>query len=74
MASSELPDFENLPRIDGMPQGCAWGLFDRDGKKDLLGTLNLPTPSVVRAAYPEARDSIPISLKSVSRFGLACRE
>lgn len=62
MTSSHIPDFDDLPRIEGMPQGCAWGLFDRDGKKDVLGTLNLLSPSVVRAAYSEARDGVSISL------------
>ena len=65
MDSSQLPGFDDLPRIEGMPQGCAWGIFDREGKKDLIGTLNLLTPSVVKAAYAEARDGKSISLKSV---------
>ena len=46
-----------------MPQGCAWGVFDKDGKKDLLGTLNLLTPEVVKGACAEARDGVSISLK-----------
>ncbi|KAI0482666.1 hypothetical protein GGR56DRAFT_670518 [Xylariaceae sp. FL0804] len=40
--------------MPNMPQGCAGGLFDRDGREDLLGTLNLLTPSVVKAACAEA--------------------
>ncbi|KAI8317291.1 hypothetical protein K4K59_008590 [Colletotrichum sp. SAR11_240] len=62
MDASHLPDFDDLPRIEGMPQGCAWGVFDRDGKKDLIGTLNLLTPAIVKSAYNEARDGISISL------------
>ncbi|KAF2416023.1 hypothetical protein EJ08DRAFT_673788 [Tothia fuscella] len=57
----DLPNFDE-PNVLGMPQGCAWGLFDKNGKKDLLGTINLLTPEVVRAALSEARDSISISL------------
>lgn len=58
-----LPDFDHLPKVEGMPQGCAWGLFDKDGKKDLLGTLNLLTPAVVKAAAAEVQDGVSISLK-----------
>ncbi|KAL6703137.1 hypothetical protein ACN47E_010199 [Coniothyrium glycines] len=56
------PDFDDLPAVPGMPQGCAWGIFDKDGKKDLLGTLNLLTPDVVAAACKEARDGVSVSL------------
>ncbi|KAI1828434.1 putative cyclase-domain-containing protein [Xylaria intraflava] len=62
MDPAKIPDFDSLPEVKGMPQGCAWGLFDRDGKKDLLGTLNLLTPDVVKGAAAEARDGISISL------------
>jgi hypothetical protein len=63
MISPKLPDFDHLPEVKGMPQGCAWGLFDRHGKKDVLGTINLLTPDVVKAALAEGRDGISISLK-----------
>ncbi|KAH7001757.1 putative cyclase-domain-containing protein [Macrophomina phaseolina] len=57
-----VPDFDDLPKVGGMPQGCAWGIFDIDGKKDIFGTLNHLTPEVVAAAAKEAKDSISISL------------
>ncbi|KAJ5368908.1 uncharacterized protein N7496_008668 [Penicillium cataractarum] len=57
-----LPSFDELPPVKGMPQGCAWGLFDRDGHKDHLGCLNLLTPSVVQSALREARDGESVSL------------
>ncbi|KAL9071506.1 MAG: hypothetical protein Q9157_005448 [Trypethelium eluteriae] len=57
-----IPDFDSLPSVKDMPQGCAWGIFDKDGKKDVHGTLNLLTPSVIKAAYAEARDGVHISL------------
>ncbi|CAO2649616.1 Nn.00g070010.m01.CDS01 [Neocucurbitaria sp. VM-36] len=60
--ASTIPNFDNLPAVEGMPQGCAWGIFDKDGEKDLRGTLNLLTPEVVAAACKEARDGISISL------------
>jgi len=59
---SNLPDFDSLPPVENMPQGCAWGIFDNDGKKDHLGCLNLLTPKVVQEAYKEARDGVSISL------------
>ena len=58
-----IPDFDSLPPVKDMPQGCAWGIFDKDGKKDVYGTLNLLTPSVVKAAGAEIKDGVSISLK-----------
>ncbi|OQD82958.1 hypothetical protein PENANT_c019G11720 [Penicillium antarcticum] len=63
---ASLPDFDDLPPVEGMPQGCAWGVFDKNGKKDLLGTLNLLTPEVVKAAAAEVRQGVSLSLKSVT--------
>lgn len=34
----EFPDFDELPEVPGQPKGCLWGFFDRDGKKDQLGS------------------------------------
>lgn len=65
-----LPDFDDLPRVEGMPQGCAWGIFDRDGQKDIFGTLNILTPDAVKAAAQEIQEGISISLKSVVYFQL----
>lgn len=59
---SNLPNFDNLPPVKDMPQGCAWGIFDHDGKKDHLGCVNLLTPAVVQAALKEARDGESVSL------------
>ncbi|RMZ78211.1 hypothetical protein DV738_g4002, partial [Chaetothyriales sp. CBS 135597] len=60
--SLNLPDFDSLPPVEGLPQGTAWGIFDKDGKKDVVGSLNLLTPDVVKEAYKEARDGVSISL------------
>ncbi|KAI0199121.1 putative cyclase-domain-containing protein [Astrocystis sublimbata] len=62
MDSTNVPDFDSLPAVKDMPQGCAWGIFDKDGKRDLLGTLNLLTPEVVKGACAEARDGVSVSL------------
>ncbi|KAF5550120.1 hypothetical protein FPHYL_9442 [Fusarium phyllophilum] len=59
---NSVPDFDDLPPVEGMPKGCAWGVFDRDGKKDQVGTLNFLTPEVVRNAALEVKDGVSISL------------
>ncbi|KAK4119166.1 hypothetical protein N657DRAFT_604898 [Parathielavia appendiculata] len=62
MDPSSVPDFDDLPKVDGQPQGCAWGVFDKDGKKDVFGTLNFLTPQIVAAAAAEVKDGVSISL------------
>jgi hypothetical protein len=37
-------------------------VFDKNGKKDVFGTLNLITPEVMQAAFKEAKDGISVSL------------
>lgn len=59
---SKLPDFKDLPDVKDMPKGCAWGVWDKDGKKDIYGTLNLLTQDVIKEAYKEARDGVSVSL------------
>lgn len=59
---ANLPSFDDLPKVEGMPQGCAWGVFDKDGKKDVYGALNILTPEVVKAAYAELKDGVSVSL------------
>jgi hypothetical protein len=63
MDGANIPDFDDLPHVEGMPKGCAWGIFDKNGEKDKLGTLNLLTPDAVRAAAAEVKDGVSISLK-----------
>ena len=59
----KVPDFDELPVVEGRPKGSAWGVFDKDGEKDLVGTLNHLTPDVVKAAATEVQDGVSISLK-----------
>ena len=58
-----IPTFDQLPPVEGMPQGCAWGVFDKDGEKDVYGTLNLLTPEIIKYAAAEVRQGLSISLK-----------
>jgi hypothetical protein len=57
-----IPDFDDLPPVKNMPQGCAWGIFDKENKKDTLGCLNLLTYPIVQAALKEAITGHSISL------------
>ena len=58
----KLPDFDDLPPVKNMPKGCAWGIFDKGGEKDRLGTLNLLTPQVVAEAASEIKTGESVSL------------
>ena len=51
----QFPSFDQLPKVQGQPQGCLWGFFDKDGHHDEIGTLNLLTSDVVRRAANEIR-------------------
>jgi hypothetical protein len=35
-----FPAFDDLPKVDGMPQGSIWGFYDKDGKKDEAGGMS----------------------------------
>jgi hypothetical protein len=59
-----LPDWKDIPAVEGMPHGCAWGLWDKPGEgKDQLGALNLLTPEVVREAIKEVQTGARCALK-----------
>ncbi|KAK0386768.1 hypothetical protein NLU13_6604 [Sarocladium strictum] len=62
MKASDLPKWKDMPPVEGQPHGCAWGLFDRDGVKDELGTLNLLTPEVVLRAKEEIKTGQTVAL------------
>jgi hypothetical protein len=55
MRAQDLPAFKDIPAVPGMPHGCAWGIWDKNGEKDQLGALNLLTPEVVSAAGKEIK-------------------
>ncbi|KAK6213514.1 hypothetical protein QIS74_09516 [Colletotrichum tabaci] len=78
MTALSLPDYDGLPPVEGMPKGCAWGVFDKDGKKDVYGTLNLLTPEVIKEAGAEIRDGVSISLNwpldSMNKFAIEGRK
>lgn len=37
-----FPELDNLPAVNGQPQGCLWGFYDREGKKDEAGGNRKP--------------------------------
>ncbi|KAK3686449.1 hypothetical protein LTR37_019799 [Vermiconidia calcicola] len=53
------PKFDDLPLSPNDPKGSAWGLY---GKDDELGTLNLVTEDVVKAAVKEVKHGIVVPL------------
>lgn len=59
---SAIPEYSQLPRVPNMPQACTWGLWDRPGHRDELGTLNLLTPSTVLAAKEEIQHGISVAV------------
>ncbi|KAK4185438.1 putative cyclase-domain-containing protein [Podospora australis] len=62
MDPTSVPDFDDLPKVEGQPQGCAWSVFDKDGVKDYYGTLNFLTPEIVAAAAADVKDGVSVSL------------
>jgi hypothetical protein len=65
MSDLQLPSWKNLPPVKGMPQGCAWGLFDKEGIRDEVGTLNLLSSGTVLKAREEIQAGISVVLKYV---------
>tara|TARA_R110002060_G_scaffold10898_3_gene16061 strand:+ start:622 stop:813 length:192 start_codon:yes stop_codon:yes gene_type:complete len=63
MRAQDLPSFKDMPAVKGMPHGAAWGLFDKDGKRDNCGTLNLLTPEIAKEAQKEIRSGTSVALK-----------
>ncbi|KAJ0416434.1 hypothetical protein BJY00DRAFT_316814 [Aspergillus carlsbadensis] len=49
----KVPEFKDLPIRPDAPPKSAWGVFDKDGKRDVYGTLNFITPEAVVAARME---------------------
>jgi hypothetical protein len=39
-----FPPFVKLPAVQGQPQGSMWNFFDKDGKKDELGSNLIDFP------------------------------
>ncbi|KFH43981.1 hypothetical protein ACRE_052300 [Hapsidospora chrysogenum ATCC 11550] len=62
MKAEHLPSWKNMPSVKGARQGFAWGLFDKDGVKDQLGTINLLTPEVVVRAREEIQTGKSVAL------------
>jgi hypothetical protein len=68
MKASDLPSWKNMPAVNGMPHGTAWGLFDKDGVPDEVGTLNLLTSEVVLEAKKEIKTGKSVVLKLVHYY------
>lgn len=62
MRASDLPSYNDLPVEPRSGCKATWGLFDRDGVKDELGTINILTPEVVAEAAKEIQTGCSVSL------------
>ncbi|KAL4805230.1 putative cyclase-domain-containing protein [Aspergillus unguis] len=62
MEAEDLPQYKDIPPLAGLPHGYAWGLWDRNGERDQLGSLNMLTPTKVLAAKEEIQRGISVSL------------
>lgn len=62
---SEYPAYDDLPllSVNGKFKRCSWGVFDKNGRKDVYGCLNKVTPHIVAKAAAEVTDGVTISLK-----------
>jgi hypothetical protein len=63
MPPVRIPLYHELPVQASAPKGSAWGVFDKDGKKDVYGTLNFITPETILAANKEVQLGISVVLK-----------
>lgn len=63
----QVPKYRELPIQNGAPDGSAWGVFDKDGKRDVYGTLNFITPDRVVDAKAEIQTGQSVVLKYSSR-------
>ncbi|KAI9743675.1 MAG: hypothetical protein M1818_002991 [Claussenomyces sp. TS43310] len=48
-----VPKYSALPIKPDAPEGSAWGVFDKEGQRDVFGTLNFITREAVVAAKQE---------------------
>lgn len=71
---SDLPKYADLPPVPGMPPGCAWGIWDTNGVKDQIGSLNLLTPENMLKAKEEIQTGVSVSLKLVTNATETRRE
>ncbi|KAH7141878.1 putative cyclase-domain-containing protein [Dactylonectria macrodidyma] len=62
MQYQKLPNYDEIPSVKDMPHGCAWGLWDKEGEVDQVGSLNLLTPANVVKAKEEIQSGVSVSL------------
>ena len=57
-AEYKFPAFDELPKIEGMPQGSIWGFYDKNGKKDEVGCML----SLIPAALEYLTNTVQLSI------------
>lgn len=63
MAPVKIPKYNDLPVQAEAPPGSSWGVFDKDGKKDVYGTLNFITEDAIVEARKEIQLGVSVVLK-----------
>lgn len=63
MPHLQVPLYRDLPIMSSAPAGSAWGVFDKNGERDVYGTLNFITPEAVVAAKQEIKTGESVVLK-----------
>ncbi len=63
MRAQDLPEYQDMPAVQGMPHGTAWGLWDKNGERDNCGSLNLLTPENTKEAQKEICSGTGVALK-----------
>ena len=67
-----VPKYRELPIAPHAPAGSAWGVFDKDGKRDVYGTLNFVTGEAVVNAKQEIQTGESVVLKCNFWLFLTC--
>ncbi|PMD16387.1 hypothetical protein NA56DRAFT_580542 [Hyaloscypha hepaticicola] len=62
MRAQDLPTYKDMPAVQGMPHGTAWGLYDKNGERDNYGSLNLLTPENTLEAQKEIKSGTGVAL------------
>lgn len=62
MRATDLPAYADLPIEPRSKCRASWGLFDKNGVKDEIGTINLLTPEVVAEAAREIQTGNSVAL------------
>ncbi|TKX22519.1 cyclase-like protein 3 [Elsinoe australis] len=67
MPQIKVPKYSELPIQEGALPGSSWGVFDKDGKKDVYGTLNFITPKLWQSVVLNLPMHLPYNASRMGR-------